>query len=360
MSAKITTKKLIIQENKKRRGRHRLLAGDTSRAWYNLPVSSKIHQESRMEKIYQYRFPFTLFLLLCGIGSSIYLFLSLKEGTRSALTREQSLTETLNAETIKRTEAEARIAELESVLEETQTLLMDTIRTKDDLSMSLQEEQERNDAFEEQIEKIDSTVGVLDKLAKTDPELLMKYSKVYFLNEHYMPEKLVVIDNAYLYSEGGDPKFFHGNVYPFLTDMLDAALEDDVPIWVTSAFRSFDTQRALKGAYTVTYGSGANTFAADQGYSEHQLGTTVDLTTEGLGGGIDGFETTPAYIWLQENAHKYGFILSYPENNNYYIFEPWHWRFVGTELATYLHKNDLHFYDMDQREIDEYLISFFD
>ena len=111
----------------------------------------------------------------------------------------------------------------------------------------------------------------------------------------------------------------------------------------------------------MTYGAGtANSFSADQGYSEHQLGTTVDMITSGLGGVLDGFDTTKAYQWMLSNAYKYGFILSYPKNNNYYVYEPWHWRFVGIKFAKYLHDQKLNFYDLEQRTIDSYLVSIFD
>jgi len=55
------------------------------------------------------------------------------------------------------------------------------------------------------------------------------------------------------------------------------------------------------------------------------------------------FNKTKAYQWLLNNAYKYGFILSYPENNEYYIYEPWHWRFVGIKLATKLHNENKFF-----------------
>jgi LAS superfamily LD-carboxypeptidase LdcB len=253
-----------------------------------------------------------------------------------------------------------RINELEALLEETKVMLEDSLEENEDLEDDLKDEKDRNDEFEDQIEKIGSTVGDLDKLSKTDEELLQKYSKVYFLNEHYQPPRLREIDDEFVYREGGDPEFIHAQVEPFLSDMLEDAQDDGVKLFVVSAFRSFDEQRALKGAYTVTYGSGANTFSADQGYSEHQLGTTLDFTTENLGGGLTGFEATLAYEWLTKNAHKYGFALSYPKDNAYYIFEPWHWRFVGTKLARDLHDDGKFFYDVDQREIDKYLISIFD
>ena len=137
--------------------------------------------------------------------------------------------------------------------------------------------------------------------------------------------------------------------------MMDEANEDG-NLLVASAFRSFGTQTVLKNTYTVTYGAGsANQFSADQGYSEHQLGTTVDFTTKALSGNLNGFQNTPEYKWLQDNAHKYGFVLSYPEGNTYYKYEPWHWRFVGIDLATDLHEDEKNFYDEDQRVIDSYL-----
>jgi D-alanyl-D-alanine carboxypeptidase len=117
----------------------------------------------------------------------------------------------------------------------------------------------------------------------------------------------------------------------------------------------------LKSTYSVTYGAGtANRFSADQGYSEHQLGTTLDFTTPATGLVFSKFEKTSAYAWLAENGYTYGFVLSYPKNNTYYQYEPWHWRFVGRGLAAKLHADGKRFYDLDQRDIDSYLISFFD
>ena len=169
----------------------------------------------------------------------------------------------------------------------------------------------------------------------------------------------MLLETRYAYDETKE-FYLAKEVVSFFEDMIENAKEDGVDLWVVSAYRSFETQTDLKSAYTVTYGSGANAFSADQGYSEHQLGTTIDFTTKDLGGGLSGFQNTPAYTWLTEKAHKYGFTLSYPPNNAYYIFEPWHWRFVGTELARDLHDDDKYFYDLDQRTLDEYLISIFD
>lgn len=227
------------------------------------------------------------------------------------------------------------------------------------LNEELRAEEQRLLALEEEFGEVSETVDMFEKLAKLDPELLQKYSKVYFLNEHYEPPRLSTIKKGFLYDEN-TPLKIHSKVRPFLEDLLEDAEDDNIELFVRSAYRDFGTQAALKTGYTVTYGSGANAFSADQGYSEHQLGTTVDFTTTGLNGGLDGFDKTEAYEWLLENAHKYGFVLSYPENNAYYQFEPWHWRFVGRDLARLLQKKDEHFYDLDQRDIDEYLLEIFD
>ncbi|MES2995019.1 MAG: M15 family metallopeptidase [Patescibacteria group bacterium] len=227
------------------------------------------------------------------------------------------------------------------------------------LVSALRYEQAKAGGFERQIQDISGTVGTLAKLAATDPELLAKYSKIYFLNENYVPSALGTIDKEDL-SDPAKTLEFHAEALPHLEDLLEEASEDKIEIRVVSAFRSFGTQAALKGNYLVTYGAGANRFSADQGYSEHQLGTTVDLTTPALGSVFTSFAATDAYGWLTENAHRYGFILSYPAGNVHYQYEPWHWRYVGIELATKLHKEGKNFYDLDQREIDTYLVSLFD
>ncbi len=214
---------------------------------------------------------------------------------------------------------------------------------------------------EQTVGSISGSVSTLQKLATTDPELLKKYSKVYFLNENYTPAHLVTIPQGVVYSNS-KPELFLEEAMPFLKNLLTAASSSRVMMYVSSGYRSFGTQEKLKSEYTVKYGEGtANSFSADQGYSEHQLGTTVDFITGGFHGELtNAFDTTDAFKWLAENAYKYGFELSYPKGNEYYVYEPWHWRFVGVKLATYIHDNTKNFYDMDQRDIDTHLADFFD
>lgn len=233
-------------------------------------------------------------------------------------------------------------------------------QTSNNLSQRLADQQSKSDNLDQTLSGVASTVNTLKKLSQTDKELLQKYSKVYFLNENYVPLKLAVIDQKYLYDKAKTLQF-HATVMSYLTRMLDDSISSNSTLLVASAYRSFGTQGALKSSYTVTYGSGANKFSSDQGYSEHQLGTAVDLGTPFPDTLLmTSFENTQAFGWLKNNAYRYGFILSYPKSNTYYQYEPWHWRFVGIDLATYLHNNNKNFYDLEQRVIDSYLVNIFD
>jgi zinc D-Ala-D-Ala carboxypeptidase len=249
------------------------------------------------------------------------------------------------------------LTEVKGQLEASLKITEENVRMLQDEKQKLADELDEKDR---KLKKVSKTVEKLEKLTETDPELLRKYSKVYFLNEHYVPIGLEKIDTQFTYPNGRTIEV-HEKVAPFLDDLLREAHDDGVPLLVTSGYRSFDTQKNLKSNYATTYGAGtANSFIADQGYSEHQLGTAIDFTTKEVGGAEPGFVRSPAYEWLQKNAYKYGFVISYPQNNAYYMFEPWHWRFVGVSLARRLHKEGKFFYDMDQREIDSYLVKIFD
>ncbi|MGB4076198.1 MAG: M15 family metallopeptidase [Minisyncoccia bacterium] len=273
-------------------------------------------------------------LLLGGVGGYVlYTEKTAHQQTRTALGGATSTIDTLESELARAKEEERRLTEALSI------------------------ERDRNNTFEGRIKEISGTVDTLDKLAKTDPELLQKYSKVYFLNENFVPSELVQIPPLWTYGE--QEEYFHGKLWNDLEKLLEDAREEEIEFRIISGYRSFGTQEILKSNYVVRYGSGANAFSADQGYSEHQLGTTVDFTTLELGANFSSLDTTEAYAWLLAHAREYGFILSYPKENGYYVYEPWHWRYVGRALADDLYDEGKNFYDLDQRELDEYLVDFF-
>jgi len=266
-----------------------------------------------------------------------------------------ALTDTMGAATAELT---ADLHSLRTTVTQTNTTLIAALNNQ---QQNVGNIQQQLGSVQSQVGNVTGTVSTLQKLSQTDPELLKKYSKVYFLNENYVPARLTEIPNAYEYSSKKQ-LLYQTDALPYLEKMINDASSSGVTIYVDSAYRSFDEQKALKGDYKMTYGAGtANSFSADQGYSEHQLGTAVDLIPPGLGGALDdSFDGTKAYTWLAANAYKYGFELSYPKDNSYYVYEPWHWRFVGKKLANDLHNQGKNFYDLDQRVIDTYLASIFD
>ena len=116
-------------------------------------------------------------------------------------------------------------------------------------------------------------------------------------------------------------------------------------IWATSAFRSYDKQLSNYNHYLEQDSvAEVDSYCARAGFSEHQTGLVVDVIVPG--GGLDDFQYTDEYQWLREHAHEYGFILRYPEdkeNITGYIFESWHYRYVGEEAAKYIYEQGITF-----------------
>ena len=119
-------------------------------------------------------------------------------------------------------------------------------------------------------------------------------------------------------------------------------------VYVTSAYRDYSYQVSLFNTYinkemaadrTLTEAQAREKvlmYSAAPGTSEHQSGLCVDFITSEMTDLDESFATYPVYTWLRENAHKFGFILRYPEDKvdvTGYSYEPWHYRFVGQRAA---------------------------
>ncbi|WP_320667603.1 M15 family metallopeptidase [Prochlorococcus sp. MIT 1307] len=128
----------------------------------------------------------------------------------------------------------------------------------------------------------------------------------------------------------------HKDTYKALKLMRSAASADGIDLVLLSGYRSHDLQRQ------IFYGrkSARNQIAIERakvsappGYSEHSTGYAIDLgDAKRRETDLEvEFETTDAFIWLQKNAAKYHFVLSFPRGNAQKVsYEPWHWRFEGT------------------------------
>ena len=199
----------------------------------------------------------------------------------------------------------------------------------------------------------------------------LKASRLELVNKTYRLEEEEVTTNGlislkdegcptYTNSTLANSDFFDPIAALALIAMLTEAnetLEGDDKILVSSAYRSYSYQKGLHEKYLKNYmiehgvseaeaRKQINLFSAPAGASEHHTGLCVDVVDEAHKDSelSQQFEYRPAFEWLSENAHKYGFILRYPKDKidiTTYDYEPWHYRFVGVYAATYMYENDL-------------------
>ena len=167
--------------------------------------------------------------------------------------------------------------------------------------------------------------------SNTDDDILLIVNKYHKLSSNYVP-KLVEMDDKYNHNKGY--KMMHPTAYEHFKEMVDAAKKDGIVLFNVSAYRSYNTQDILYNEYVKNHGKdAADTFSARPGYSEHQTGLTTDINTSSSKA---NFENSKEYDWLINNSYKYGFILRYPKDKEYltgYKYEPWHYRYVGEDVA---------------------------
>ena len=164
-------------------------------------------------------------------------------------------------------------------------------------------------------------------------------NKYYKLSKDYEPDDLTKISSKY--SAGNNQKLRKEAASKF-EEMASDALKEKLKIYAGSTYRSYSYQLGLYNRYVAQDGfDEAETFSARAGYSEHQLGLAIDILN---GKWTYLSEKDKEYDWLINNSYKYGFILRYPRNKEYvtgYVFEDWHFRYLGIELATKVYNSGL-------------------
>lgn len=154
-------------------------------------------------------------------------------------------------------------------------------------------------------------------------------NKSYSLPSNFAPNNLVTINN-------------YIKVVDFVKDAFDELSSDaksiGLNIYASSGYRSYSNQEYIYNNYVKKDGKEkADTYSARAGYSEHQTGLAIDLNTID-----DSFADTAEGKYIKDNCYKYGFIIRYPkgkESITGYMYEPWHIRYVGKELASKLYNN---------------------
>ena len=178
--------------------------------------------------------------------------------------------------------------------------------------------------------------------ADTSKGIFVLVNKTHKLSKDFVPNNLIKIAEQH----GDSAKLINKDAYQAFIKMYNSAKLENISLWITSAYRTFDYQNWLYNNSVKKSGvTETNRNIAKPGFSEHQTGLAIDIVAA-RGGKFDGFEKTKQCEWLSEHAYKYGFILRYPKNKENvtgYMYEPWHYRYVGVDTAKKIIEKNLTF-----------------
>ena len=182
----------------------------------------------------------------------------------------------------------------------------------------------------------------LDKEDYVGSKEVNEFSSSMLVNKHrnltdsFEPSDLMTIPSEYASEDDFQASRIAFNAYK---KMSDAASNEGYEIVINSAYRSYSDQEELIEFYKNAYGqSYVDKYVAKAGYSEHQTGLAFDIGSRK----VNVFADSKEYEWMQDNAYKYGFILRFSkkyEGITGFRSEPWHYRYVGVEAATYIHEH---------------------
>lgn len=166
-------------------------------------------------------------------------------------------------------------------------------------------------------------------------------NKNYALTSDYKPKDLVSVDIEFLPESTEEERYMTKESAKALEELVDAASKDGVYLYGLSGYRSYKTQKSLYEYNVETQGKAySDKYVAKPGASEHQLGEAMDLATSS--GWIS--EGCPEANWIANNAYKYGFIVRYEsgkEDITGYNYEPWHVRYVGSEMSEKIYNDGI-------------------
>lgn len=173
------------------------------------------------------------------------------------------------------------------------------------------------------------------KTIENPSDLLVLVNKYNKLPDNYYPSDAVAFDSKYTISSA--TKEMRKVAHDAAVKMMDDISKDgSMRLRVNSALRTKSYQNTLFTNSVSNNGmKHALLYSAKSRHSEHEAGLAVDFSARGSGALMS--EANSEYDWLKENAHKYGFIERYPKGKEHitgYGYEPWHYRYVGVDVAT--------------------------
>lgn len=176
----------------------------------------------------------------------------------------------------------------------------------------------------------------------------IKYVKFNTLvNKYYKLSENYYLKDPYLLSKEYTEKDVYVNekMINNLDSMIKDMKKEELEITIVSGYRTKEYQKKLYDRYSNKEGrEKADTYSARPRHSEHELGLSIDVASKG--GVMEQFAYSKEFLWMNENAYKYGFILRYPEDKTHitgYKYEPWHYRYVGKRVAKKMKKENITF-----------------
>lgn len=171
-------------------------------------------------------------------------------------------------------------------------------------------------------------------------------NRVYLLPSDYIPPNLMVPNVKFSFTYSSDKRKLRKVAAEALERLFEAGEKEHIELYGVSGYRSYARQKQIYDKNIATRGQAAtDAVSAKPGSSEHQTGLTIDVSARSVNFRLDqSFGDTKEGQWLAKNAHHYGFIIRYPYGKSEitgYSYEPWHIRFVGKTVATYLYENEL-------------------
>ncbi|CAM3103353.1 M15 family metallopeptidase [Paenibacillus sediminis] len=166
------------------------------------------------------------------------------------------------------------------------------------------------------------------------------------LPEGYEPNDLVEPNVPFSFDGPHEKRHLRKEAAQALEDLFAGAKKDGIELRAVSGYRSYKRQVAIYNNNVATKGEEyAAQVSAKPGTSEHQTGLAIDVSSPSVGNAIEEiFGESKEGKWLAEHAPEYGFIIRYPkgkEDSTGYVYEPWHIRYVGKDLAPDIAKSGL-------------------
>lgn len=194
--------------------------------------------------------------------------------------------------------------------------------------------------------KEEENVVEIEETTEIDEELLVLVNKEKGLEKEYVPENLIIPEVEFSFEDELEKSHLREEAAKALEEMFNAAKEEDINLFFVSGYRSYERQEEVyNNKVENSSEEEANQLVAKPGYSEHQTGLAVDISSAEIDFAlIEDFENTKEGQWLRVNAPKFGFILRYDKGKEEitgYKYEPWHFRYVGKIPAMEIFEGNL-------------------